>query len=29
MHYWYVRTYTNRRSAELEVSAAYIEYKKE
>ncbi len=28
MHYWYVSTYTNRRSAELEVSAAYIEYKK-
>ncbi len=27
MHYWYVRTYTNRRSAELEVGAAYIEYK--
>jgi len=27
MHYWYLRTYTNRRSAELEVGAAYIEYK--
>lgn len=27
LHYWYVRTYTNRRSAELEVSAAHIEYK--
>ncbi len=26
-HFWYVRTYTNRRSAELEVGAAYIEYK--
>lgn len=27
LHYWYVRTYTNRWSAELEVGAAYIEYK--
>ena len=27
MHYWFVRTYTNRRSAELEVAAEYIEYK--
>lgn len=27
LHYWYLRTYTNRRSAELEVGAAYIEYK--
>lgn len=27
LHYWYVRMYAIRRSAELEVSAAYIEYK--
>ena len=27
LHYWYLRTYTNRRSAELEIGAAYIEYK--
>jgi class 3 adenylate cyclase len=27
MHYWFIRTYTNRRSAELEVGAAFIEYK--
>lgn len=27
LHYWYVRTYANRWSAELEVGAAYIEYK--
>jgi class 3 adenylate cyclase len=27
LHYWFVRTYTNRRSAELEIGAAYIEYK--
>ncbi len=27
LHYWFVRTYTNRRSAELEVGAAFIEYK--
>ncbi len=27
LRYWYVRTYTNRRSAELEVGAEYPEYK--
>ena len=26
-HFWYVRTYTHRRSAELEIAAAYIEHK--
>lgn len=27
LHYWYLRTFTSRRAAELEVGAAYIEYK--
>ncbi len=27
LHCWYVRTYTNRRSATLEVGAAYLEFK--
>ena len=26
-HFWYLRTYTHRRSAELELAAAYIEHK--